>query len=183
MRYLLYSALVICFCIAFVGCTPDSQQSSPNPAAKHAAKKKTPKASKTASKSDAVKQTPQVKEPYNYTSAGKPDPFRPLLADVSAKFKASGDDNRNKAFLTPLQKYELDDLKLVAVVVLDSEPTAMLEDPTGYGYVIHKGMLIGPNDGFVERVTSTGLIVKEKFYNSLGEIESKISTLTIQHVE
>ena len=183
MRYLLYSALVICFCIAFAGCTPDSQQSSPNPAASRTAKKKPPKASKTASKSDVDKQTPQVKEPYNYTSVGKPDPFRPLLVDVSAKFKAPGGDVRNTSFLTPLQRYELDDLKLVAIVVLDSEPTAMLEDPTGYGYVIRKGMLIGPNDGFVERVTPSGLIVKEKFYNSLGEIETKISTLTIQHVE
>jgi type IV pilus assembly protein PilP len=82
-----------------------------------------------------------------------------------------------------LQKYELIDLKLVAVVVLDGDPTAMLEDPTGYGYVIRKGVLVGPNDGVVERVTPTGLIIKEKIYNSVGEFESKISTITIQHVE
>ena len=68
--------------------------------------------------------------------------------------------------MTPLQKYDLDDLKLVAVVVSDGEPTAMLEDPTGYGYVVRKGSLVGPNEGVVERVIPTGLIIKEKMYNS-----------------
>jgi Tfp pilus assembly protein PilP len=59
----------------------------------------------------------------------------------------------------------------------------MLEDPTGYGYVVRAGILVGPNDGVVERVTRSGIIVKEKIHNSLGEVEPRISTLTIQPVE
>ena len=119
-------------------------------------------------------------EVYSYSSAGKPDPFRPLLADTPVKLKVP---EKNSEFLTPLQKYELSELKLVAVVVIDNEPTAMLEDPTGYGYVIHKGALVGPNDGVVERVTPGGLIIKEKFLNADGETESKVSTITIQQDE
>ncbi len=178
MKYILYITIAICFFITAAGCTPDAQPTQKNAVSRRAAKKKARKKKVTAPVSDAVKKP--VKEEYSYSSAGKPDPFRPLLADSSIKIKSPA---RDTAFLTPLQKYELVDLKLVAVVVLDGEPTAMLEDPTGYGYVIRKGVLVGPNDGVVERVTPTGLIIKEKIYNSVGEFEPKISTITIQHVE
>lgn len=181
MKYLLYSFIVICFFIAAAGCSSDVQPPQENAAAKRSAKKARQK-NDTAPVSDSVNKNQPDIEVYSYTSAGKPDPFRPLLADSSMKLKAPVND-RNRGFLTPLQKYDLSDLKLVAVVVLDSQPTAMLEDPTGYGYVVRKGVLVGPNEGVVERVTPTGLIIKEKIYNSVGEIESKISTITIQHVE
>jgi len=180
MKYILYITIAICFFITAPGCSPDAQPTQKNAVSKRAAKKKARKKKVIAPVSDAVKKP--AKEEYTYTSAGKPDPFRPLLVDSSIKVN-SPVNKRNTAFLTPLQKYELIDLKLVAVVVLDGDPTAMLEDPTGYGYVVRKGVLVGPNDGVVERVTPTGLIIKEKIYNSFGEIESKISTITIKHVE
>ena len=190
MRYLLRSITVLCFIIALAGCTPDSQQPqnadaqpSPNSVARRASKKKAMTEKAAVSEAAAEKQPQQEKAPYSYTSAGKPDPFNPLIADPSIKLKAGAPESRNKEFLTPLQKYELKDLKLVAVVVSEREPTAMLEDPTGYGYVVRKDTLVGPNDGIVVRVIPTGLIIKEKIYNSLGEVETKISTLTIQHVE
>jgi len=182
MKYILHCTIAICFFLAAAGCTPEPEPPKKNAVARRTAKKKAAKKKVKAPVSDAVKNAQTEKEEYSYTSAGKPDPFRPLLADISLKIKAAVND-RDKAFLTPLQKYELSDLKLVAVVVLDGEPTAMLEDPTGYGYVVRKGVLVGPNDGVVERVTPTGMIIKEKIYNSVGEIESKISTITIQHVE
>jgi type IV pilus assembly protein PilP len=182
MRYILYIALIISFIIVVTGCTPDAQppQSSET---RREARKKAREKKVSAPQAAAVEKSKPDMEPYSYTSAGKPDPFVPLIADILAKSKASASNSRDKEYLTPLQKYELKDLKLVAVVVSENEPTAMLEDPTGYGYFVRKGMLVGPNDGVVERVIPNGLIIKEKFYNSLGEVEPKISTLTIDHVE
>ena len=182
MRYILYIALIFSFVIVVSGCTPDApppQSSETRREARKKAKEKKVSAPVVA----AVETSQQEKEPYSYTSAGKPDPFVPLIADILAQSKATASSSRDKGYLPPLQKYELKDLKLVAVVVSDNEPTAMLEDPTGYGYFVRKGMLVGPNDGVVERVIPNGLIIKEKFYNSLGEVEPKISTLTIDHVE
>lgn len=180
MRYLLYIVFISCMVMVVVGCTSDAQPPQ-NSVERRAARKKTMDKKSTVPEDAAVEQTQPDKDAYVYTSAGKPDPFVPLIADVLAKTNAA--PARDQEYLTPLQKYELKDLKLVAVVVSDSEPTAMLEDPTGYGYFVRKGMLVGPNDGVVERVTPNGLIIKEKFYNSLGEVEPKISTLTIEHVE
>ena len=181
MRYLLYIMFITCIVIVVAGCTPDAQPPQ-NSEARREARKKAMEKKGNAPKAAAVEKAQPDKEPYSYTSAGKPDPFVPLIADILANSKAPASE-RDKEYLTPLQKYELKDLKLVAVVVSDNEPTAMLEDPTGYGYFVRKGMLVGPNDGVVERVIPNGLVIKEKFYNSLGEVEPKISTLTIDHVE
>lgn len=182
MRYILYIALITSFVIVVAGCSPDAQPQQ-NVEARREARKKAKDEKNSAPEVAAVQKSQPDKEPYSYTSAGKPDPFVPLIADILAKSKTDASTSRDKEYLTPLQKYELKDLKLVAVVVSDNEPTAMLEDPTGYGYFVRKGMLVGPNDGVVERVIPNGLIIKEKFYNSLGEVEPKISTLTIDHVE
>ncbi len=183
MKYILYCTITVFFLIAAPGCTPEAQPPQEKAAATlRPTKKKAKKHKVTAPVSDAEKKVQSENNEYIYSSAGKPDPFRPLLVDFAFKTKKS-QSGRDKAFLTPLQKYELSDLKLVAVVVLDGEPTAMLEDPTGYGYVVRKGVLVGSNDGVVERVTPTGLIIKEKIYNAADEIETKISTITIQHVE
>jgi type IV pilus assembly protein PilP len=182
MRYILYIAFIISFVIVVAGCTSDNQPPQ-NAEARREARKKAKEEKNSAPEVAVVEKSQSDKEPYSYTSAGKPDPFVPLIADILAKSKTEASSSRDKEYLTPLQKYELKDLKLVAVVVSDNEPTAMLEDPTGYGYFVRKGMLVGPNDGVVERVIPNGLIIKEKFYNSLGEEEPKISTLTIDHVE
>lgn len=182
MKYLLYMIIAAMVLMAAPGCT-DGDQPQQTSTVERAQRRKSKKASQKTQPAteQASKQDQQQAEKFSYSSAGKPDPFRPLIADTVTKLAT--DDDRDKRFLTPLQKYELKDLKLVAVVVAGDEPTAMLEDPTGYGYFVHKGTLIGPNDGVVERVTDTGVIIREKIYNSLGEIEPRISTLTIQHVE
>lgn len=182
MRYLVYIMFITCFVIVVAGCTPDAQPPQ-NSEARREARQKAREKKVGAPEAAEVEKSQPDKEPYSYTSAGKPDPFVPLIADILEKSKASASNSRDQEYLTPLQKYELKDLKLVAVVVSDNEPTAMLEDPTGYGYFVRKNMLVGPNEGVVERVTPDGLIIKEKFYNSLGEVEPKISTLTIDHVE
>jgi len=190
MRYIYYCALVfVCIVLVVTGCAPDEpqpQSQAPQQSLKEQllAKKKgiLEKHASGNKAADKTSETLPAEPTFSYSSAGKADPFRPLITDTASK-KAAESRTRDHEFLTPLQKYELKDLKLVAVVVSNDGPTAMLEDPTGYGYVVRTGMLVGPNDGVVERVTRTGIIVREKIYNSLGEVEPRISTLTIQHVE
>jgi type IV pilus assembly protein PilP len=181
MRYFIHSAIAICFLFTAAGCTSEAPRQQNDDATANIVNKKKVNKKAKAKAAEEKKDKKQDQQEYSYSSAGKPDPFRPLLADTSVKLKKP--EAKNRAFLTPLQKYELSELKLVAVVVIDNMPTAMLEEPTGYGYVIRKGALIGPNEGVVERVTPAGLLVKEQFENASGEIETKVSTITIQQDE
>jgi len=187
MRYILYYTLAIIMFAVVTGCSSDESSPRKSSARSEVRKKarakkaRDPKTSITETK--PAKKAEKAKKEYSYSSAGKPDPFTPLFAEISTPLKKASAKTRDKSFLTPLQKYALKDLKLVAVVKTNNENTGMLEDPTGYGYVITKGMLVGDNDGVVERVTPTSLVIKEKIYNSLGESEFKVSTIKMKNVE
>jgi type IV pilus assembly protein PilP len=56
--------------------------------------------------------------------------------------------------------------------------SALVIDPSGKGYVVKHGMLIGSNDGRVTRVTATTIEVIES-YNDNGRIRKRTSKLIL----
>ncbi len=69
---------------------------------------------------------------YAYNPIGKRDPFRSLVDEIRAP---AGDSNLCKE---PLCQWSLEQLTLVGVVTGDANPVAMVEDPQGRGYVVHR---------------------------------------------
>lgn len=59
-----------------------------------------------------------------------------------------------------LIKYELDALRLKAVITGVAAPFAMIETPDGVGHVVRVGMRIGKSCAQVSRVLSSGLLLK-----------------------
>lgn len=93
---------------------------------------------------------------WTYSSAGKRDPFRTFLADVE----------RAQAGLvtrcpTPLGRFEIEQLKVVAVVTGLEDPVAMVEAPNGVGYSVRRGACIGKNGGVVASIRSGEVVVSE----------------------
>jgi len=109
---------------------------------------------------------PEQPERPRYSSVGKRDPFRPL----SLKAKAS---QRARENLSPLERYELGQLKLVAIVWDIKEPKAMVEDGTGLGYVVKIGTLIGPNEGKVKAIKPTEVVIEEHVTDFYGAKKSQ----------
>ena len=109
---------------------------------------------------------PEQPERPRYSSVGKRDPFRPL----SLKPKAS---QRARENLSPLERYELGQLKLVAIVWDIKEPKAMVEDGTGLGYVVKIGTLIGPNEGKVKAIKPTEVVIEEHVTDFYGARKSQ----------
>ena len=109
---------------------------------------------------------PEQPERPRYSSVGKRDPFRPL----SLKPKASPRAREN---LSPLERYELGQLKLVAIVWDIKEAKAMVEDAIGLGYVVKIGTLIGPNEGKVKAIKPTEVIIEEHFTDFYGARKSQ----------
>jgi len=93
---------------------------------------------------------------WSYSSVGKRDPFRSFLAELET---ASASPVSRCA--TPLGRYELDQLKLVAVVTGLDDPVAMVQAPTGVGYAVRRGACLGKNGGTVAAVRSGELVVSE----------------------
>jgi type IV pilus assembly protein PilP len=93
---------------------------------------------------------------WSYTSAGKRDPFRNVLADLER-----GQGSLATRCATPLGRFEIEQLKVVAVVTGLEDPVAMVEAPNGVGYSVRRGACIGKNGGVVASIRSGELVVSE----------------------
>jgi len=96
-----------------------------------------------------------------YSSAGKRDPFQPLPLKVQAK-------RRPRENLSPLERYELGQLKLVGIVWDVKAPRAMVEDAAGLGYVVGVGTPIGPNDGKIKEIKPNEVVIEETYIDFYG---------------
>lgn len=89
------------------------------------------------------------------------DPFRPM----TLRTKVSKAPREN---LSPLERYELSQLKLVGIVWDIKEPRAMVEDSGGLGYVVKVGTPIGSNDGKVKAIHRNEVVVEEFYSDDYG---------------
>lgn len=112
-----------------------------------------------ASLSETAKQTPFIYDP-----SGKRDPFRPFnLAP-----KSSDDGNR-----TPLEKYQIGQLKLTAVLGSGDGGSAMVENAAGRGFTIKKGTKIGTNGGEVIDIHPDKILILEQVTDFTGQTSTK----------
>jgi type IV pilus assembly protein PilP len=102
---------------------------------------------------------PQESKPVRI---GTRDPFRPFT--LNARPVA-----RRRENLSPLERYELGQLKLVGIIWNTREPKAMVEDSTGLGYVVHIGTPIGPSNGKVKAIRRNEIIIEESFVDLYGD--------------
>jgi type IV pilus assembly protein PilP len=99
----------------------------------------------------------KIEQPeWSYSSVGKRDPFRSFLAE-----QGRGQEGLATRCATALGRFELDQLKLVAVVTGLEDPVAMVEAPSGVGYAVRRGACMGKNGGVVAAVRSGEVIVSE----------------------
>jgi Tfp pilus assembly protein PilP len=84
----------------------------------------------------------------------KRDPFRPFTLNRASV-------RRPPQNLSPLERYELGQLKLVGVIWDIKQPNAIVEDAAGLGYVVRTGTPIGANEGKVKKIQPAGLVIEE----------------------
>lgn len=141
-------------------------------------KKKSKKIVKSALKDEKEKSEEVVA--YHYDPMGKKDPFKPLIREekkITEKVLIKGP-------LTPLQKYTLAELKLVAIIMGIRDSKAMVEDSKGDGYIISKGTPIGDRYGEVAEIKRNEVIIVEKEIDpDSGEIIHKNVSLILYKPE
>jgi type IV pilus assembly protein PilP len=112
--------------------------------------------------------TQEVERDYVYDPTGKRDPFQPFIA-AQTPVKPVGEEIPS----TPLQKYDLSQLKLVAIIVGTGEGSAMVQDSEGKGYIIKKGVYVGTNFGKVKTVLKDRVIIEERYKDYTGQVKEK----------
>ena len=121
-----------------------------------------------------------------YDPTGRIDPFSPLFGEkatgspppVSGREKTVRESRQ--AMLTPLEKMDISQLKLVGIVMTHLRKLAMAEDGKGKGYVVKKGTYVGRNSGRVVKILKTGVVIEEEVEDYMGKIVVRKRELKLQ---
>jgi Tfp pilus assembly protein PilP len=97
------------------------------------------------------------------TQAKRRDPFRPFVLDLR---KAGTEPEQLRS---PLQRYELAQLTVTAILLDLAPPRAMLQDSAGMGYIVTPGTPIGTHGGVVTAIEPGRVIVEEKTLDFYGK--------------
>jgi type IV pilus assembly protein PilP len=113
---------------------------------------------------------------FSYNPVGKADPFKPFIQLTPEKLPKS-------AFLTPLQKYDISQLKLVAIITLPEGNVALVEDQQARGYFLKRGTAIGRHEGKVKAILKDRVIIEEAYSDVLGQAKVNETSLFLYRSE
>jgi len=142
------STVALALTVAACGGSKPASSSRPKPA------KSAATAAATADKKDTPAETVVN---YAYNPVGKRDPFRSPLEELSRTTNAT----QVTSCTDPLCAWDLDQLKLVAVVTGDANPIAMVEDPLGRGHIVRRNARMGRQGGRVTQILRDSVTVTE----------------------
>jgi type IV pilus assembly protein PilP len=146
-------ALVVVSAVGLTACDDDEPEAAPPPKKDEAPK---------AEAAPAIDAKAAEQLAYTYNAVNRRDPFKTYFDELTVEQT----DTEN---LTELQRFDLDKLKLVAVVVGTATPMAMLEDPTGRGHTVKIGTLVGKRFGQVKHIRRGEIVVQEEFRDFTGK--------------
>ncbi len=100
----------------------------------------------------------QANASYRYNPKGKIDPFKPLVREIVVKKESKP---RPTVGLTALERFSLDQMKLVGIGSYEKTRIAVVTDPKGKSYILVRGASIGSNRGKVAEILNDQIIVEE----------------------
>jgi len=115
--------------------------------------------------------------PPRYSAEGKIDPFLPLFSEGT---ESGAGEDQPKRELTPLEKIDLSQLRLVAILRARSGNRAMVEDATGKGYILSSGIYVGMSSGKVTEILEDRVVVEEETKDIFGKAGITKKELKIQ---
>ncbi len=157
--------------ISLAGCG-EEPASTPQPAQNRAVAKP-PAKSVPAPVEEPAAEAESSEPQFRYVSEGRRDPFFPLTVIK----RPVGNDSDEP--LTPLQKYELQQYRLIGVIVGKDAPRAMVVAPDGKSYILKNGVKIGKNNGVVVGITENVIQVEEKYYDFSGNVRTNIQDIVV----
>ena len=154
MRVLRVAGACALVSILASGCGSDEKTVEQAPKRKPAARAKQP-----------VEDTGKRGE-YRYDPTGKVDPFRSFVLSLQRPSEGS-------TASTPLERFDLSQLRLTGVIWGNQQPRALVMDPRGKAYIVGEGTAIGKNEGRIVRISDVGVTVKETYVDFLGKATTK----------
>ena len=116
-----------------------------------------------------------------YDPAGKIDPFEPLFMETAKKRTENRLEYAESIHgaITDLQKIDLSQLALTAIIRAASGNRALVREASGRGYIIVNNMRIGRHRGRVVAILKDRVVVEEKMKDVYGEIHFQKTQLRL----
>jgi type IV pilus assembly protein PilP len=114
-----------------------------------------------------------------YDAKGKTDPFEALLRDESVVVSGGKLVPKKRDPQSPLEKIDLGQLKLVAIIAASSGNRALVEESSGKGYILREGTYVGLNSGKVVNITIDKVMVEEEFEDAYGKTITQKKEITL----
>jgi type IV pilus assembly protein PilP len=160
--------------LAFVitsGCKK-GEQSSPQPQPK-------PQASGAPTVQKPISSAKKPEQEHLLDFSSRKDPFKPFANVPVPELVKVRAVKRSGTFL-PIQSYDVSKFVLMGIITGFKENSAMVVDPTGKGYVVKEGMLIGNNDGRIVKISASSISVVEQYRDDNDRIRKRTIVLTLK---
>ena len=112
---------------------------------------------------------------FVYNRAGRPDPFMPFIKEKVV----TSDLEVPEQELTGMKKFEPGQLTLVAIVMTENGPLAMVEDSVGRGYIVRNGTDIG-RAGTIDSIADNTVVIKQRYKTTAGEERYKFVEMLLK---
>lgn len=114
---------------------------------------------------------------FHYDAEGRRDPFRSFEWE-QLKLELTDAETRG-----PLEQFDVNQLSVVGVVWNAKNARALIQDPSGTGYIVAEGTRIGKNDGRITQIDDNLVVVKETYVDFSGEETTKDIEMRIRTTE
>jgi type IV pilus assembly protein PilP len=119
--------------------------------------------------------SPVADASFTYDPTGLRDPFR--------SFEWERDKLAETEVRGPLEEFDVSQLSVVGVVWNVGNARALIQDPSGQGFIVSEGARVGKNDGRIIKIDDSVVIVKETYVDLMGQESTKDIELRIRRSE
>lgn len=151
--------------VGFAGCK--GKESLPKPSAQK------PQAAATETAAPQKEEQKIDMNIYTYESKGRRDPFMSLITAAKDKIQRTKKAN-------PVENFDVDEIKLIAILWDNREHYAMITLPDGKSYTIRKGITLGLYGGKVEDITRNSMLIREQVKDYRGQLKTKDTILKLR---
>jgi type IV pilus assembly protein PilP len=109
---------------------------------------------------------------FTYDAANRRDPFRSFVQD-----------SLDEGVASPLERFDLSQLTLMAIVWGMDAPKALIRDPAGKGYVVSEGAIVGKNKGRIVSIADNLVLVKETYVDHLDRATTKAVEMRLRETQ
>jgi len=162
------SSLAVFIGIAFIALAGCKGKTSPS---KPAAEK--PKSAVSAPSPSTKEELKAEKEVYVYEQKGRRDPFMSLV-------QVSKEKPKRLSGRRPIENFDVDEIKLVAILWDTKQYYALITLPDNKSYTIRKGMTLGLYGGKVEDITKDKVLIREHVKDYRGQPKTKDTILKLR---